>query len=165
MPEPIPIRPDGLQIDDNPALQARFWRVQRIAWGLFALALIGALLGLTGRSGPFAQAQVGIGTTEITYPRITRIGVPSSITLLFTEATTGPEIALGPDLTRLIQIDGILPRPAMESGGGTLRFAFFPDSGLPYRITLNLHPQAAGIARYTIATEQGAITATTLVLP
>lgn len=161
---PPPIRPDGLQLDENRAFQERFWTIQRVAWGFYLLAILLALLGATGRSGPFAQGHARIGTAQITWPRITRRGTPDTLTVLL-GAGTAPELTIGAELATVFQIESILPHPAMESGGTPLRFAFFPDPNAPYHIAFALRAQQSGLVRYAIGIGADSVTVTTLVLP
>lgn len=161
---PVPIRPDGLQIDEDRAFQERFWTAQRILWVALTLIPLAALTGATGRSGPLAKSHALIGAAEVTFPRIARLGGSSSITLTLPDGTA-PELTLGPDLASHFQIEAVLPRPAMETGGGLIRMAFFPDKAAPYRITVSLRATAAGIARYNIGSGAESIGATTVVLP
>lgn len=42
-------------LESDRPFQVKFWRFQRVAWMVLALVLLTALLGLTGKGGPFAR--------------------------------------------------------------------------------------------------------------
>lgn len=165
MTETVPIRPDGLQIDEHRRFQNRFWTLQRIAWLSYAVLVLLAALGLSGRSGPFADGRTTLAGAEVTWPRISRLGATETLTVLIPAPAPAPELTLGPELAGLYLIDTITPRPAMESGGAPLRLAFFPDGAGPYALHLSLKAQSAGLARVTLGLGEGQTTLTTLVLP
>lgn len=164
MPQTVPIRPDGLQIDENRPFQERFWVLQRIGWTVYALIILFALAGLTGRDGIAAQGETRIAKAEITWPRITRRGTLDTLTIRLT-GDIAPELTLAPAFTDAFQIETIQPRPAMESGANPLRFAFFPDRPAPYTVTFHLRALSAGLTRYTLGIGDENITLTTLTLP
>ncbi len=175
MPEPArtppakvkaaPVRPDGLQIDENRRFQEGFWIAQRCAWGGFMLVALITATGIGGRGGTLAQGHVTIGNAEVTWPRFTRRGAPETLTIRLSGPETGPELLVGSDMQRLFQIEAITPRPAMERGGDPLRLAFFPDPAAPNALRLSLRSQKAGVASYTIGIGGEETTLTTYVLP
>ncbi len=165
MPEDVPIRPDGLQLDEHRRFQNGFWAAQRVAWGVFLLVALITATGISGRGGTLAQGHATVGKAEVTWPRFTRRGVPETLTILLPATADSAEITLGDDLQRLFQIEAITPRPAMESGGAPLRLAFFPDRGAPLVLRLSIRSQQAGLARYAIGNGADSTNLTTLVLP
>ncbi len=164
MTDPVPIRPDGLQLDENRGFQQRFWTAQRVAWGVFLLVALTAATGISGRGGPLAQGQTLVGTANVTWPRVTRLGVPESLTVVLPARQDTHEITLSDELQRLYQIETITPRPVTESGGSPLRLAFSPDAS-PQAVHLSLRPQKAGIATFAIGIDGSQATLTIYVLP
>ncbi len=61
-----------LQVADDPSFQAAMWRVQRVAWLLFAAILVAAALGFTGAGGPFARDRLATAHGVIDHPRVLR---------------------------------------------------------------------------------------------
>lgn len=162
---PAPLRPDGLQLDENRRFQEWFWTAQRCAWGVFLLIALITATGLSGRGGTLATGHTRIGTADVTWPRITRRGVPETLTIRLPTPQTAPEITVTGGLHSLFQIEQITPRPAMESGGDPLRLAFFPDPSARNTLRLSLRSQSAGIATYAIGIGGDQTTLTTYVLP
>lgn len=160
-----PVRPDGLQIDENRRFQEGFWIAQRCAWGGFLFVALITATGIGGRGGTLAQGHISIGGAEVTWPRFTRRGVPETLLIRLSGPETGPEVLVGGDMQRLFQIETITPRPAMESGGDPLRLAFFPDPAAPNALRLSLRSQKAGVATYTIGIGGEETVLTTFVLP
>jgi len=66
-----------LDINQDLAFQRRSWSLQRIGWGLIALVLIAALLGLFGH-GPLSEATTDDPSLPIrlAYERFGRFGSP-----------------------------------------------------------------------------------------
>jgi hypothetical protein len=66
------LRPDGLQLDEHRRFQERFWKLERVAWIVFAIVTLSALLSLTGAGGPLATVWSESGNAVISYPRVAR---------------------------------------------------------------------------------------------
>ena len=67
----------ALSLNQNLIFQKRFWRAQRIGWGVLTVALLAALLGVFG-SGPLSHTTVSdaSGRLTITYERFARLLAP-----------------------------------------------------------------------------------------
>lgn len=70
----------GLQIDEDIGFQRRFRIAQRVAWGVAALVLVAAFVGLFG-SGPLTGAVAGDSETglQLHYQRFARYQSPTSV--------------------------------------------------------------------------------------
>jgi hypothetical protein len=67
-------KPDahGIELEEDRGFQEKFWSAERVAWAIFALIVIAALVGLTGQGGKLAHATVSGPTGTVEYPQITR---------------------------------------------------------------------------------------------
>jgi hypothetical protein len=65
----------GLQIQEDFALQAREWKVQRTAWLLFGVVVLAGVLGIFGR-GLLSGASVTDGDLDVRYQRFERLQHP-----------------------------------------------------------------------------------------
>ena len=77
-------RAGELELRDEIALHERGWRIKRFAWGVFALTLSAALLGLLG-AGPASNAVSGNQGSSfwIEYQRFARYQAPSELKIHF----------------------------------------------------------------------------------
>lgn len=118
---PRPSGPSGLEITEDMGFQRRFWRAQRVGWGVIALLLVAAALGLFSR-GPLSSATAGgrVGGLEVEYERFQRFGAASALRI---EAWARPEdegrvlLRLAPGLTDALEIETITPWPITAARG------------------------------------------------
>ncbi len=152
-PDDIPIREDGLQIQQAPGFQRRFWRAERIAWAGFAAVIGVALLGLSGDGGLFHLRQLQAGGAEIQAPRVLRVDGPAEATVAF--AGPGPhrlELPCGP-------VEGVEAVPVrLDRTGCAVILA-------GDRLTLRLTAREAGLARLPVQANGQPVVLTFLVLP
>lgn len=130
----------GLQVDEDRSWQEEFWTAQRIGWLLMALFILAALLGLTGKGGPFASATAQSPGGTIDYPQITRWQSDEQVTLRLPETARGEvEVGLSPGFTRVFAVDSIVPEPsASEAGENGLAFTFDVRDGGEKSIAFNV---------------------------
>jgi hypothetical protein len=143
----------SLEIDQHIAFTLKEWRVERVAWSIFGLALVAAALGLLGGIGPFAVKEVSSadGRLQLQYSAITRLtGVPQFV------VKADPGLAIGDTLTialstKLLEaaiLERIEPEPeTMIVAGAQQRFRFRvdPASSNPLEIRFDLKPDKAGL--------------------
>lgn len=147
--EQPPVRPDGLQIEENRAFQESFWRAERTAWFFFGLALITATLGITGSGGFLARQVATFDNGSVEVPRFSRW--EASDTLNATLAGGGEErsLTLSPEFFQTFQVEDIDPPPISAEGSGDgLLYRFRSGSSQPLELTLHLRSQAPGIVSY-----------------
>lgn len=120
-----------LQVNSDRRFQECFWKLERLAWVGLGLFILAAVIGLTGKGGYFAQARVGAGNVEISYPRIARWQAPERLTIDL-EASGPTRVILSQGFLSAFSVDSVTPQPlrviAMPEGQ-QFEFALAPESG------------------------------------
>jgi hypothetical protein len=99
---------DGYE-EDLP-FQRRFWRAERIAWGLYAALILASLSGLTGSGGMFARSQIELATATIDFPRVSRWQTPTTVSIHLHGAD--PSLVLLEEaFLELFEIKTVVPAP------------------------------------------------------
>jgi hypothetical protein len=162
----IPLRPDGLQLDEDRRFQERFWTVERFAWGGFGIVIAAALAGLTGGGGPLANASRALGDATIEYPVITRWTTADKLTVHLPPAEV-PTILLGPRLLDVFEIESIQPHPSASiTTPEGLKLEFRADGAGTAPVTIVLQSDAVGRVSFDVSVaEAGTARLTTLVMP
>lgn len=180
-PRQVPVRDDGLQIDEDRAFQRRHWRRERLAWVGFAAIVAAALAGLSGAGGPLSGQQVDLGAATAQVPRVGRLQRPDTLVIRLpaaapaaagagaAAAAAGPagsarhEVRLDPAFLDLYTVDTILPAPlAQRAGADGLWLAVAGQGG---KLRLSIRPRRAGLARFALAVDGTQARAAVLVLP
>jgi hypothetical protein len=116
-----------VQIEEDPRFQRREWRVQRVAWLVFALIIVAALAGVFGR-GPLSSASVSGAGLRLDYERLARWRTPQTLTIQLTgdDAAAGPHVIwISRDYLEGVEIERITPEPASERlSPGRVEFHF-----------------------------------------
>jgi hypothetical protein len=163
----VPIRDDGLQLEEHRGFQERFWTIERWAWAVFGLILLGALAGLAGGGGFFAHATIASEAGEVDYPRVARWESPDEITVRFGSSGAEHRLILSPRFSEYFQIEDIQPMPdrSLVSPAGEV-MVFPSEHGPPAKVVLHLRAQRPGLARYDVSLDGGnPVGVATLVLP
>ena len=122
----------SLEIDQDLDFQKKEWRLQRIGWGIMALLIVAALLGLTG-SGPLARATSGDAGAllQVEYSRFVRLDAPVTLEIeIAGEAVASHQVELRVERAYLqdISVEQIVPEPdEVRSAGEQLIFVFAVD--------------------------------------
>lgn len=146
-----PVRDDGLQLDEPRRQQRRFWVIERICWGTFALICLIALLGFTGSSGPFQKQQVHFSDAVAEIPRISRWEATDNITVRFTAEGDTREMTLSQPFFNTLGLERIQPEPednALTPGGQ--RFRFLADGSPPHVVAFDVRPDHFGWLRFDL---------------
>lgn len=164
--EQPPIRPDGLQLNENRSYQEKHWTAERCAWILFLVIALAAILGATGAGGPFSRGSTTLEGGEVDYPRIARWASSDEMTVRLGNGTGERTLQLSNSFARSFQIESIQPQPVgvdAVPGAQALRFG---STGGPAQIVIHLRPQSPGMARFSASIDGGAPQElTTLILP
>jgi hypothetical protein len=161
------IRDDGLQLDEDRQLQERIWTAERVAHAVFALVVLAGLAGLAGSGGPLARARQAGEAGAIEYVRIARFDTAADVTIRFAAARPDHRVRIAGPFPDRAEIESVQPRPVREvAGADGITFEFAAEAGEPASATLRLRPTAPGISRLTIAIDDAApLAGTLLVLP
>lgn len=135
----------NLQLNEDEAFQRRECRVQRVAWCLFAAALLAAALGLFG-GGPLSTATIDGDGWSLQYERIMRRSREATFTVRLAAApsqTVDLQIA-GPLFTETT-IERIRPLPGGETAARDgRRFTLAASPEEPMEIAIQLTPETFG---------------------
>jgi hypothetical protein len=162
-----PVRDDGLQLRENRALQERMWTMERVAHGLFGVAVLIGLSGLAGAGGPVAETTLTSEAGSVRLPRVARWETPQDFTIEFAESRATHVLRLaGPGMDRLI-VEAMQPQPERSSAGpDSMVFEFSADDQAVARAAFRASANRPGLARLQFGLDDAApVSATVLVLP
>lgn len=127
--------------EDRP-FQMRFWKIQRLLWIMFALIILFAFAGFTGRGGAFSRATQQIGAVTIEYPLGWRLEARDRLAI--TAQGSGPlTVSIDAALADSVEIEAITPAPSKsQTRNGQLVYSFDGAPGATQHIALTLKPTA-----------------------
>lgn len=150
------MRDDGLQLEEHRAFQEHFWSAQRVAWVVFGLFLVAAMLGLTGAGGPLSRSLVPLGDGAIDYPRIARWQAAEQLVLRLAPGPEQRTLRLSPDFTGTLQVDSIYPEPARSvTGPDGTRLTFDTVAGAEAEVQIGISPLQPGYTSFAVAVDDG----------
>lgn len=153
-------RQGDLDISQNMDVQWRIWKMQRMGWGIMALAILSILLGLTGR-GPLSNASAGQtgAPLRLEYERFGRYEAPTSLRIHLgsTLAKTDKiRLWISRDYMEKVRIDHVSPeQESVKAQPDKFVYEFelsSPQS--PTIITIRLKPQKVGILKGQVGVEK-----------
>ena len=140
-----------LDLDEDLPFQRREWRCQRAGWGVFALLVVAALLGLFGAGGPLARGHAesaGAPAVEIEYSRFVHRQTATPVHVRVAGPLPGAALELWIERGFLARqrLERIHPEPsAVAFGDGRFVYRFeVADPRGPFEIDLLLHPERTG---------------------
>lgn len=162
-----PVRDDGLQLEDHPAFQQRFWMMQRVAWGAFGVVLLVALAGFTGSGGLFSRAEIAVAEGRLDYPRVARWQTPETLRIAFSAGDERHRLLFSSGFEEDFALEQILPQPEREqmtADGLLLEFA--ATAGAASTAVLDISPRSPGLASFTLGIDRSPpLRVTVVVLP
>jgi hypothetical protein len=159
------IRDDGLQLDEDRQLQERIWTAERVAHVVFGLIVLAGLLGLAGSGGPLARATQAGEAGSVEYLRIARFDTAANVTIRFAAPRADHRVRIAGPFPDRAEIESVQPQPVREvAGPDGITFEFAAEAGEPASVTLRLRPTTPGVARLTIAIDDAAPFAGTMVV-
>lgn len=141
---PLAPKSAGPELDRDLAFQHRTWLIQRIGWGVIALILFCALLGLFGR-GPLSQTTIREPSLPIsvTYERFGRYQSASELRVHIDTIPMHDQIAtmwLSKDYVSRMEIQHVVPIPEREEVSATGMMYVFrvatPKEGIDIFVTV-----------------------------
>ncbi len=105
-----------LELNEDRKFQEGFWRLQRLAWGIFLVLIMLALLGLTGRGGAFARAVADSGANSVDYPKVSRFAARDEFNIRIVSETGSAELGFDQTFHDLYEIESIDPAPIRATG-------------------------------------------------
>jgi hypothetical protein len=156
----------ALELDQDQRFQRREWRFQRVGWGVFALLVVAALLGLFGAGGPLARGHAASGgapAVEVDFSRFVhrQTATPVQVRVAGPLAGAALELWVEREFLARQRLERIHPEPsAMAFGDGRFRYRFdVADPAGPFEIDLLLHPERTGRlqGRLGVGTESVAV--------
>ena len=94
------------------------------------IAMIAALIGLTGQGGMLAHAKASAGEASIDYPRVTRWEASDEFRLTVPGGGDGVTVEIGPAFSKVFEYEDIQPVPAEHYATGDGQRLIF-DLGEP----------------------------------
>jgi hypothetical protein len=143
-------RVGSLEIGDDPRFTRRSWTWERIGWGILGLVVAGALAGALG-PGPLSAASAAgrDGTLRIEYERFGRFDTESRIRLLARPGGDPAEVWLDRSYAESVDLERILPTPALVSlDGDRVAYRFpAPPAGALLDVVLEVRFRRPGRLR------------------
>jgi hypothetical protein len=107
-----------LEIDENLDFQRKEWVAQRIGLWVLAVFVFGALIGLTGVSGPLTHGEAGdrLGSIHLEYDRIVRRGTDGTLTLHLRTSVPGDiQFWVSAAYFESVTVERVVPQPYRQS--------------------------------------------------
>jgi hypothetical protein len=164
--EPIPVRLDGLQLDESRRLQRVIWAGQRILWFFCACLVVAALTGATGRGGYLSEREVSAAAASAILPRIARRGAVARIEVTFLRGAPDHRLLLPHDLLARFEVEAVTPRPVAEMATAEGTLLFIAASGpAPHRVTLHLRAVRAAWGTVQVTADGAVLRSGLTILP
>jgi len=147
-----------LELLEDPALEQREWKIQRIAWFLMALFVALALLGFFG-AGPLSSRVVtsSDGRFRLEYNRFERFQAPSTLHLqLRASGQSAARVWISRKFMENVKVDSIVPaaeRVEMRDDGFVYTFSVPPAE--PSSIVFQLETEQMGSYPVRIRVDDG----------
>lgn len=138
-------------VREDMRFQEREWRIKRVAWGVFAIAVVAALGGAFSR-GPLSETRAASedGALVVEYARFERDGASSELVVHVPASDGRASLYLERAFLQSFSIDSIEPRPIESSSR---------DGGVHYVFTSQT---AQAVVRFQITPEHGGMVASTI---
>lgn len=160
------VRDDGLQVEEHRRFQSVFWRLERVAWMVFALILVLALAGLTGGGGYLAQGTVQIGGAQVEYPRVARWQAADELRIAFPAGAELHRLTLGGAFLDHYAVETATPAPRRALGTEAgLVLEFVGQAREPLHAVLHLRPLHPGLPRFAVTADGASAEVRGVILP
>jgi hypothetical protein len=139
-------------VEEDMRFQRREWRIKRLAWAVFAIAVFAALCGVFSR-GPFSETRAASddGALVVEYARFERDGAPSRLVVHVPATDGAASVYLDRSFHETFSVDGVEPRPVeARSFDGGVRYVFASETS-PAVVRFEVTPGHGGFAESVIA--------------
>ena len=148
-------------LEDTQVFQNRMWTIQRCGWGIMAVVIVAALLGLFG-SGPLSTAIRGTSpdNLQVKYDRFVRRQAPTDLHItLGLPASPSTEVCLwvNRDYLDQIEVQHVSPTPievALSHTGLTYKFRV-ENPAQTAHISFTIQPMGFGLLVGLLRSDQG----------
>jgi hypothetical protein len=166
----IPRVDDAISVGEDLEFQQRWWRFEKLAWGVLVVVLVADALGVLGR-GWLARAErtSADGALHVHYERVERAGTPSEMTLDFGRAAVRRDqirLIVSETIVKELGAQRIIPQPESSAVGPEGVTYLFPTTGTPATVSFALEPSFPGVHDVTLtASGERSMHLSILVLP
>lgn len=162
-----PSRRGDLDINEDLDHQRALWRVQRVGWTALVVALIAALLGLFGVSGPLNHAVIEAGGSRLIYERFPHLETSTGLQVRTVASREGyVELALGSEYLANVRLTEVIPEPdKVQFRRHGFVYLFRVDPDIELAITLHVTPQKPGLMRGEFRADEDRLPFTQFVYP
>lgn len=141
----MPAKKTTIDIGEDIAQQRKVWIIERVAWVLMAIIMLGALLGFTGH-GPYSEREVSAPQSGlvVSYQRFERYHAQTLLSLRLT-AVRGDEtrVRIGQEFLRKVEVMRIEPEPErIELDDAFFTYVF--NTNAPGLVLFHYKPIEAG---------------------
>ena len=136
----------GPQIAVDPRFDRIQWRIERVAWAVMALVILGALLGLLGGGGPLGDGTASSGAAEARYSRVTRFHADERLEVTVPALDGEARLAVSQSFLGGMEVEGVHPEPdSVEAGADAVIYVFQIAEGEDSaEVAFTLRPQRIG---------------------
>ena len=143
-----------LQLDQDLAFQRANWRFERIGWGVMAVLVLAALLGLFGK-GPLSDATARTDNAALNYQRFSHWESPDRLTFHIRAPGEQTVLRLSRAYLERVRVEEITPAPVSTRAlSEWIEFKF--HTGGESTITFHIQPQTFGLQRAQYVVDNGA---------
>jgi hypothetical protein len=133
-----------LPIDDDQQFHRLGWTIQRVGWGLLALFVSSAVLGVYGQ-GPLSQRTAQSGSLKVEYQRFARREAPSEVRLEIPPDADGrARFSVDAKFADAMRVSTILPEPIATTTGDRVGFEFLVTEGEIAHVMVRFEPERIG---------------------
>ena len=151
----VPKVDNAVAVGEDLGFQERWWSLERMVWGVFALILLADVLGVFGR-GWLSKAELHNPASgmAVKYERVQRAMTPSVISIqLAPQAVHNGTVQLFVSSTLVQELGAqrIIPQPEHSAiGGGGITYTFLTNGTEPLTVNLELQSSFPGVHGFTL---------------
>lgn len=150
---------NAVAVGENLDFQRKWWRFERVVWGMFLVILACDVLGLLGR-GWLAKATAQTTGLTLDYERVVRAGTPSVMTLTFGDEAIHEgkiRVYVSDSMVRPLGAQRVSPQPAVSAVGNEgITYTFDATRG-PAVVQIALEPSFPGVHAFKVQSEGDAV--------